>query len=438
MPNRPAEKKKLGLWSSASLIVGNMIGAGIFLVPAAMASFGSVGLIGWVMTAIGTFFLAKVFGDLSKLFPGVTGGPYAYTRIGLGDFAGFLIAWGYYLSVAGGNAAITVSFVSGLSTFFPIIASNPLIGFATGIGAVWLISYINLLGVEETGKIQVITTILKIVPLIVISVAGLFFIHSTNYHPFNSSGTSTFNAITAAATITMFSFIGTECAAVPAGEVENPEKTIPRATMLGLLIATIIYLLGSFTIMGMFPAGQLQHSPTPFADAADKIFGAASGARYWVSAGIAISAFGAINGWTLMQSQMPLAIAADKLFPPIFGRKNKKGVAWFGVVLNAVVVTLMIGMNYTAGLVNQFQFLLLISVLTTLIPYLFSASAYLIIRLRKKELGGRALAIFIGFMAFIYSLWTIYGAGKEAVFYGFILILAAIPFYIWMAYKKEA
>jgi APA family basic amino acid/polyamine antiporter len=138
-----------------------------------------------------------------------------------------------------------------------------------------------------------------------------------------------------------------------------------------------------------------------------------------------------------MQSQMPMAIAADKLFPPIFGRQNKKGVAWFGLLLNAIIVTIFIGMNFTAGLVNQFQFLLLISVLVTLIPYLFSASAYLIVRLKARELNGRSLAIFIGFMAFIYSLWAIYGSGKDAVFYGFILMVAAIPFYIWMAYKKE-
>ncbi|HEY9197422.1 MAG TPA: amino acid permease, partial [Mucilaginibacter sp.] len=364
----PASEKKLGLWTSASLVVGNMIGAGVFLMPAAMASFGSIGLLGWIFSAIGSFFLAKVFSNMSKLLPHATGGPYAFTRAGFGDFAGFLVAWGYFVSTSCANAAITISLVSALSTFFPVLAVSKFAAISTGLCAIWLLTYINTLGIVTSGKLQLITTILKILPLLLVAFGGLFFLDTKNFVPFNSSGSSTFNAISATAAMTMFSFIGIECATIPAGSVTNPEKNIPRATMLGLFVATLVYLLGSVSVMGLIPAHQLQHSLTPYADAAVVIYG--SNARYWVSAGVAIAAFGALNGWTLTQGQIPFAIANDKLFPAIFSRQNKKGVPFVGILVSSALVSAFMSMNYASGLVEQFRFLLLLSLLSMLIPYL--------------------------------------------------------------------
>src|ERR1700761_6456812 len=135
--------RKLGLWTSTSLVVGNMIGAGVFLMPAALASFGSISLLGWVFSAMGAFLLAKVFANLSKLLPNATGGPYAFTHHSLGNLAGFLVAWGYYISNACANAAITISLVSALSTFFPLLISSSSVAIITGLSAVWLLTYIN-------------------------------------------------------------------------------------------------------------------------------------------------------------------------------------------------------------------------------------------------------------------------------------------------------
>jgi APA family basic amino acid/polyamine antiporter len=433
-----ATGKKLGLWSSTSLVVGNMIGAGVFLMPAAMASFGSVSLLGWVFSAIGSFFLARVFSNLSQLLPQGNGGPYAYTRHGLGDFAGFLVAWGYYLSTSCANAAITISFVSALSTFFPVLATNALAAVATGLSAIWLLTWVNTRGVALSGKVQLATTILKLLPLFIIAIGGLFFIRLENFHPFNSSGTSVLGAITATATLTMFSFVGIESATIPSGSVNNPGKTISRATMLGLLIATLVYLLSSVSVMGIIPAETLRHSVTPFADAAVIMFGPS--ARYWVSAGVAIAAFGALNGWTLIQGQVPFAIAKDKLFPAIFGRVNAKGVPYMGMIISGIIISLFMTMNYTKALVEQFRVLLLLSVFTMLVPYLFSAASYVVIRLEKKSLqaGGWVGAILLGSLAFAYSLWEIAGAGQSSVYYGFILLMAGVPFYIWGVYKKRS
>jgi APA family basic amino acid/polyamine antiporter len=430
-------KNKIGLWASTSLVVGNMIGSGVFLVPAAMAFYGSVSLLGWIFSAIGTFFLARVFSGLSKFIPKGTGGPYAYTRYGFGDFAAFLVAWGYYISVITANAAIVISFVSASSTFFPLLATNSIAAVLTGLGTIWLLSWINTRGVVTSGKVQVVTTVLKLIPLLAIAIGGLFFIRFENFHPFNISGGSVYDAINATAAIAMFSFTGIECATIPSDNVQNPGKTISRATMIGLFISALVYILGSISIMGIIPAKTLQHSVTPYADAAVIIYG--SHARYWASAGAAIAAFGALNGWTLIQGKVPFAIAKDKLFPAVFARVNKKGAPYAGIVISSTFVSLFMMMNYTKGLVEQFRFLLLLATTSVLVPYLFCAAAYVIVRFEKKHLhsGGRVAAILVGTLAFAYSLWAVAGTGQNAVYWGFILLMAGIPFYVWIVYKKN-
>ena len=437
MFEKNADSKKLGLWTSTSLVVGNMIGAGVFLMPAALASYGSISLLGWVLASIGTFFLAKVFGNLSKLLPGITGGPYAYTRSGLGDFAGFLVAWGYWLSTACANAAITISLVSALSTFFPVLSANAVIAVITGLTAIALLSWINTRGVVVSGKLQLITTGLKLLPLFLIAIGGLFLIRGSNFHPFNNTGGSFWSALNTTAAFTMFAFVGIECASIPAGNVAEPEKTIPKATNLGLLISTLVYVLGSVSIIGVLPNNQLMHSVTPYADAAQLIYGPS--ARYWVSAGIAIAAFGALNGWILIQGQVPYAIAKDKMFPAVFGWENKRKVPYMGIVINGIVVSLLMLMNYSKGLVDQFRFLLQLAVFTIFIPYLFSTIAYIVIRLRHgNKAGSLHSAVILFVLAFVYSLWAIAGAGEKSVYYGFILLFASMPFYVWVNYKKQS
>jgi APA family basic amino acid/polyamine antiporter len=371
------------------------------------------------------------------MLPAATGGPYAYTHHALGDFAGFLIAWGYYISTACANAVISISFVGALSTFFPLLAHNSLAAVFTALGATWLLSWINTLGVTTSGKVQLLTTILKLTPLFLVAVGGLFFIRLENFHLFNSTGGTTFGAIAASAGFTLYAFVGVEAATIPAGSVVNPGKTIARATMLGLAIATIVYLLGSISVMGIIPPKQLQKSITPFADAAVIMWG--NQARYWVSAGVAIAAFGALNGWTLMQGQIPYAAAKDKLLPAVFARKNKAGVPYAGILVNAIMVSIFIGMNYTQGLVEQFKFLVLLATLTMLVPYAFCTAAYIITRIEKVSFqsAGWLSAVVLFISAFSFSLWAIWGIGEHAVALGFLLLLAGIPFYALIIYRNK-
>ncbi len=428
---------KFGLWTTTSLVVGNMVGAGIFLMPAALAAYGGISLLGWFFSAAGAFLLATVFSRLSKLLPGINGGPYAYARKGFGNFIGFLIAWGYWISIWCSNAALAVSLVSALSTFFPVLNGNAFAASFTGLSAIWIVTWINTRGIIASGKLQLITTVLKILPLVAVAIAGLFFINTKNFIPFNISGLSSFQAISITAATTLFAFLGIECATIPGASVHNPEKTIPLATMLGTIITTFIYIAGTVSILGIIPAINLQHSVTPFADAAEKIFG--FNARYVISAGVAIAALGALNGWILIQGQIPYAIAKDNLFPSIFGKENRKGVPSAGIIIGSALVSLLMLMNYTKGLVEQFKFLILLSTLTSLVPYLFSTAAFMVIILRKKaEMNKHFSASFIiAILAFLFAFWAIAGAGEEIVYWGFLLMLAGIPFYIWITRKQN-
>ena len=430
-------KKQLGLWTSTSLVIGNMIGAGVFMMPATLASFGGISLVGWVCASLGAFLLSKVFANLSKLLPAADGGPYAYSQKGLGDFAGFLVAWCYLVSVWCTNAAITVSFISAMSTFIPALATNSLLAAFTGLATIWFLTWINSLGILTSGKLQLVTTILKIVPIVLIGLAGLFYIQWDNFLPFNASGTSNVAAITATTTLTFFAFLGIECATIPSGSVANSASTVAKATTLGTLIATVVYILSTVSIMGMIPAAQLKTSVTPFADAAVMIWG--TGAQYWVSAGVAIAAFGALNGYILIQGQLPAAIANDKLFPMIFARQNSKGVPAMGVVISSVFVSIFMVMNYTKGLVAQFQFLILLTTSTIIIPYVFCTASFMILRLRKTFTSSLAkiTAILLACLTFVFCIWIMLGLGQETVFWGFFLTLFSVPIYVYAIWRRD-
>lgn len=429
--------KKIGLWISTSLVIGNMIGAGIFLMPAALAAYGGISILGWVFSALGALLLAKVFSNLSKLVLDKNGGPYVYTKEGLGDFAGFLVAWGYWISTWVANAAITIAFVSALTIFFPILERNAVYAVLLGLSTIWFLTWINSKGVRESGKVQVVTTLLKLIPLILVIIGGIFFFNADNFIPFNPSEETNMGAIAITATMTLYAFLGVESATVPAGNVENPEKTIPRATMLGTIITTLVYILSTVVIMGMIPSEVLSKSPAPFADAMDIIAG--EWGRGLVAAGAAIAAFGALNGWILIQGQIAMATAKDDLFPRVFQRENKKGVPVLGIIIGSILTSIVMLMNYSDGLVEQFKFIILLSTLCVLVPYLFTTAAYILILVKRKRPNLKWLPeIVLASLAFIFSFWAIYGAGEKAVFWGFLLLMAGIPFYVWMKYRNQS
>lgn len=431
-----SKPQKIGLITTTSLVVGNMIGAGIFLLPASLASYGSISILGWLFTSAGALILAKIFSNFSKIIVNKSGGPYTYSKAGFGDFIGFLVAWGYWISCWVSNAGIALAIIGALSYFFPELNTNPILKVSLGLGMIWVFTWINSKGIKESGRIQVITTVLKLLPLALIILLGAFFFSLDNFPDFNLTGESNFATFPVVAALTLYAFLGIESATIPAENVENPEKIVPKATMLGTIIVTLVYILGTVVLFGILPVEVLKDSPAPFAEAGKIIGGEYAG--YFVAAGAAISGIGALNGWILIVSQLPMAAAKDNMFPKMFKKENKKGVPYIGLIIGSVLSSIILLMNVSDGLVDQFTFVVNLTVLACLVPYLFVSASYIIVLIEKKLHINNFLKTFVlGSLGFAYSLWAIYGSEADTVFYGFLLLLLGIPFYVMMKWNQR-
>ena len=416
----------------SSLVMGNMIGSGIFLLPVALAPYGGFSLVGWLITATGAMLLALVFARLSRRLPR-SGGPYAYARAGFVDFAGFIVAWGYWISILATNAALTVAAISYLSTFWPTPAREPVVAAALALGCVWLFTGVNALGVRQSGVVQVVTTALKLVPLVAIAAFGIFYIDISNLS-FTTPGSETgFTAVNATVALTLWAFLGLESATTPADEVVDPARTISRATRYGTILTTVIYILSTTAVIGVLSSETLATSNGPFVDAASRMWGEWAG--YAVGFGAIVSCLGALNGWTLLQAQIPLATARDGLFPPIFARVSRNGTPVAGLLISSVLVSLILLLNYTKNLVELFTFIILLATITCLIPYILSSAAELIFLGRSSKAGGpvgSSASFLIAAGALLYSIWAVAGTGQEAVYWGFLLLTCGVPVYVWL------
>ena len=427
------KKKALGFWSATSMVAGNMIGSGIFLLPAALATFGGISIIGWIFSAVGSIFLALVFAGLARQIRG-SGGPYLYTQAGFGDAPGFLVAWGYWISIIATNAAIAIALVSYLSAFWPTIASQNLFSTVVTLVFVWSLVIVNVRGVRLAGRVQLGTTILKILPLIAVGAFGLFSLDPSNFQPFNLSNQSNFSALTATASLTMWAFLGMESANIPAAEVENATSTVPRAAVAGTCIAALVYIPGTVAVMGLISPDQLAQSNAPFAEAAASLWGP------WgynlIGLGAIVSCFGALNGWTLCLGQIPMAAAKDKLFPRVFAKQSKFGTPAKGLIISSILVSFLVLMNASESLVNQFTFVILLATLAALLPYLLCALARIFIAVRLHQpLSISEISVCI--LAAIFSTWAITGTGLETIFWGSILFITGLPIYFWIIRRSR-
>jgi len=412
--------------------MGNMIGSGVFLLPASLAPYGGLSIVGWLITATGSVLVALVFARLARIHP-VAGGLYAYTRRAFGDLPGFLVAWGYWISAWSANAALAVAFVGYLDPFFPGMVRNPASAGAAAIAALWLLTAVNIIGIRAAARVQIVTTALKILPLLLIGIAGLFVLNPSHFAVTPTEGASVGANIFVVMTLTLWAFLGLEVATIPAGSIRDPRRTIPRATMTGVLVAATLYLVATIGVMGVIPPSTLGSSSAPFADAARALFGDTAAAL--VAIGAAISCFGALNGWILVVGQLPLAIARDGLFPAAFARLSSRGTPAVGLAIGGVLTTALIATNYSRGLVALFTFIILLSTLSTLVPYVFCSLASFLIAEPGPEKRARAVpagAAVIAALAFVYAMAAIGGAGQETVYWGFLLLLAGLPVYVFV------
>ncbi len=433
---RPSTAKALGLATLTALVVGNMIGSGVYLLPAALAPFGGASLLGWLVTTGGSIAIGLVFARLARRLP-AAGGPYAYTREAFGEFAGFLVGWGYWISCWSAVAAIAVAMVGYLGEFVPGLTTRPPMAAGAAVGAIVILTAVNIRGVKEAGLVQLVTTVLKILPLVAVAIFGLSRFEPAHFEPFNPTGGSLWSAVQGCLALTLWAFLGLEAATVPAGDVESPRKTIPRATILGIAIAASLYVASTVAVMGMVPRETLAASTAPFAAAAQALWG--PGAGKLVAAGAFISCFGALNGWILVASQVPMAIARDGLFPAFFSRLSERGTPALGLALSSGLACVLVAANFSKALVAMFTGMILLSTLASLIPFVFCAMADLMLAVRARHAGSPeplAAGAVIAVVAFVYGMVATAGSGTSTVFWGFLTLLCGIPFYVLTRWRN--
>ena len=416
-----------------ALVIGNMVGSGVFLLPSALAQVGTITIYSWGITALGAILLALVFARLSQIFP-LTGGPYIYCRQGFGDFIGFQVAYSYWIFLWTGNAAIAVTFTSYLATFWPELSSNGFLGFYVTAGVIWLFTIVNCIGVRFAGVIQLFFTVLKFVPLVLIAIIGLFFVKKTNLTEFNMTEGSNFSALSVGAMLTLWAFLGLESASIPADEVDHPAKTIAKATIFGTVITALLYILVTIAIMGVIPASVLQRSEAPFADFANILFGP------WGKTAMAlvavVSCMGALNGWILLAGQLPIAAARDNLFPKHFGNLSSRRTPVFGLVVSSLLATAILLLNYSKGFVESFVFIIELATLSALLVYLYTTISDILVSLKGKGPFPWKSST-IALLAFVYAFWAAASSGERIVFYGFLLIMTSLPLYAWMKHHEK-
>ena len=405
-----------------ALVIGNMIGSGVFLLPASLAAFGWNTVAGWVITIGGAICLAHVLAKLTQNHARAIG-PAELVEHSFGPLAGFLIGFAFWVSVWAGCATIAVGAVSYLSSFIPVLAEHPAL---SALGVIWLVAAVNLVGVRAAGSFQVITLILKLVPLVVVIglIAMIFGTTGTaNLPPVPEEGLSPGSVNTAAA-IALWALLGFEAACAASQKIEDPQRNVARATMIGVALTGLIYLVVCSGIALMLPVEQVAGSAAPF-----EIFVA----TYWsqgpaalVGLFAAISAIGAVNGWTLVQAELPLEMARRRMMPEWFAATLENGVPYRGLLVSSILASILILSNSSRTMGGLFTFMALLTTSVTLWLYLACALAAL-----KQRLAMPTAVVGV-----IFAIWSLIGAGWDASGLSIILMLMGLPLYWWTRHQK--
>jgi basic amino acid/polyamine antiporter, APA family len=440
-PRNQQKARALGLTSATGLVVGSIIGTGVFTMPAVLAGAGTSSLIVLAVIALGAMLLAVLFGQLTRRVPNSDGGLYAYARYEFGDFAGYLTGWCYWVQAWAGNAAIVASWVFYVDALFGIRNPSGLANWGIALIGLWVPAVVNLAGVRQMAWFQNVTVVLKFLPLLFVGVVGWFFVSRANFGAFNASGGSLYGAVGIAAGVALFSFIGVEVAAMTAKRVKNPRKNVGRASLLGTGASAILYLLVSAAVMGLVSHHTLVNTGAPFVNAFQAIFTHGTWAGKLIAAVAVVSGIGALNGWTLVTTEVSRAAADDGLFPRPFAWTDRKDTAWFGIVMAALLPSLLMLWRYTTSTgLTVFTELVDLTVVTVAIPYLFSACAqltYLVSRRRRVQGWLLTRDLSIAAAAVLFSMWVTFAAGYAAVYQAMVVVLAGIILYAFLKARRE-
>lgn len=440
-PRNQKKAQVLGLPSATALVIGSIVGTGVFTMPAVLAGAGTMGIAVLAVISVGAMLLAVLFGQLAKRIPNGDGGLYAYARHEFGDFAGYFVGWCYWVQSWAGNAAIVSSWVFYVDALLGFHHPSGMENWSIAIVGLWVPALINLAGVRQMAWFQNVTVVLKFIPLLFVGVVGWFFVQNAHFGPFNASGGSIYSGIGLAAGVALFSFIGVEAAAITAKRVRDPRRNVARASTLGTALSALLYVLVTAAVMGLVAHHTLVSTGSPFVNAINSIFPHSAWAGKTIAALAVVSGIGALNGWTLIVTETSRAIAQDDLFPRPFAWKDAKGTAWFGILVGTALPSLLMLWSYTtsSGL-TVFTYLVDLSVVTVAIPYFFSAIAqltYLVSRRRRVEGWRLARDLAVAGTSVLFSMWVTFASGYQVVYQALVVILAGLVLYAFMNARRQ-
>jgi APA family basic amino acid/polyamine antiporter len=435
--SRASLVRGLTLLGTVALVVGNMVGTSVYTLPASLAQVaGPFGIVAWAFTAAGYLFVALVYASLGTRYP-VTGGPYVFAREAFGELIAFQSVWSYWISAVIGNAGIVTAVIGYAVGFSKPLADSVMLQFLLAQAAIWLLCGLNVLGIRQSARLQVAVMCFSAIPMLLVSLAMLPFAKAANFVPFAPHGVG---SLAAGAALVVWAYSGIESATVPAEEVQQPGRTIRRGTMLGYALATLIFLVAAVAVTGALPSGEVAASARPVAVAAGHTLGAWAESMIGVCAMIA--GIGTLNGWILMAGRIPFTAARDGIFFRGLGRVHPRyGTPHEALIVGTAISSATLLLYFQKSLLGVFNFIVLLAVLTTLVPHLYAAAAELMLSRRdptRYDASARRRAQWVAPVAFAFVLYTVYGVGAEVVFWGFLVLLAGTPLYIWFATRREA
>jgi putrescine:ornithine antiporter len=431
MTTRP---NKMGAVGLTILVAVNMMGSGIIMLPTSLARIGTISMLSWVVTALGSMALAYAFAQ-SGFFVTRDGGMSAYAEEAHGKSAFFMASYTYYISMVIANVAVALAAVGYLSPFIPWLSATPVHTCIAVMAAIWITALANFGGARLTGRIGAVTVWGVIIPVATLALLGWFWFDPSMFIRAWNVGHKPFaSAVSSGIALTLWAFLGMESACANSAAVENPKRNVPIACLAGTGIAAIIYILSTAVIQGIVPNLQLANSSAPFGLAFSTLFSPAVGSLVNMLA--VLACIGSLLGWQFTIGQVAKSAAQQGMFPSIFGKVNRYGAPVAGLVLISVVQCLIALMTISPNLNQQFNAIVNLAVFTNLVPYILSLTALSVI-MKKQKVEARIYRrnMIITLVALIYSLYGVYAAGVDAVFWGSIVMLSGYIIYGLRAHR---
>ncbi|ASW43964.1 putrescine-ornithine antiporter [Clostridium isatidis] len=428
-------KNKMNVFQLTIITAINMMGSGIIMLPAKLARVGTMSILSWLVTVLGSMALAYSFAQCG-MYSNKTGGMGGYAEYSFGKSGSFLSNYTYAVALVIANIAIAITAVGYATSFLGVSLSPVQVGIWTII-TLWLSTVLNFKGAKVTGRIGSFTVWGVIAPILVLCVVGWFWFSKDLYaQSWNPNNLAFFEGISESISITLWCFLGLESASANMGAVENPKKNVPIACLGGTVGAAIIYILATNIIAGIIPNADLLNSNAPFGLVFSTIFNPAAGRI--VMGLMVISCFGSLLGWQFTIAEVFRSSALEGYFPKIFSKLTRDNAPVVGMIIITIVQSLLALMTISPTLSKQFDILVNLSVVTNIVPYLLSMAAVdVILRNGKVQDNKRRVTNIIAFIASIFSLYALYSSGYEAIMGGALFTFAGWTLYGFISSKFD-